>query len=668
MISKSTALLFENDEEKLSPENELVNELEEEISQRRIDETGAEREQFAEESAKKLFEQALEFSDGQWKVKEGYEDIAIHAITLPTLTRINTLGHAEGNKLLNGLRAQIKGNCRVFHTLGADFLAISKGEIDMPQETIGDPIQGIPQLIATRTIPLTDLLDKAQADMLPPGEKGETRIAKREFARALFIETSRQREEEKLLKNIQDFKERFESAPREAKEHYEAFLRYQFEGVAEGIDTSNANWILENDDQNLVQICEKAAANRSIGPVAERRWEKKIQKDLKIVGKEIDEDERLGFMEKEPAYRTAIRRYVENVEKYLENPTETKFPIEELNGMLAQLGKEGRKIENPEDPKVSIKLANTILNRYALEFDKMTGFKGKTRFQEDIDEAVKSGKKPNLGIIDLGYLKYFNYLGNRELGDHAIKKSGWIIEQAAAGLEDIEIYRIGGDEFAIKAKDPTQLETMQKRIDWVIQLEQGNIPSDGKTHEYYETQKLEFNWGTCTPELAEKIYEEVENEYSNGEDLTPEERQRRLAELMVLIADLNLESNKTIIRFRTVTRKLLKEVDPGNPRSKEVFRKFLAFSGKALRGFYDVNGVEQLKQQMLDIAVEDDSPSIWEEALKDLVLDTTDRSAEEDIQLWVNALNKVKEEDYEYGNGYSQQLVNRVRQAIRANR
>ncbi|NMB70364.1 diguanylate cyclase, partial [candidate division WWE3 bacterium] len=101
-----------------------------------------------------------------------------------------------------------------------------------------------------------------------------------------------------------------------------------------------------------------------------------------------------------------------------------------------------------------LQTTRTGADRLKLERDFLTGLKNKEVFENDLYELLKIGDA-DVGLVslDMGFLQYFNNIGERQLGDLAISKAGYILEKVVNDLRDrgisAEAYRVGGDEFTL---------------------------------------------------------------------------------------------------------------------------------------------------------------------------------------------------------------------------
>jgi diguanylate cyclase (GGDEF)-like protein len=123
---------------------------------------------------------------------------------------------------------------------------------------------------------------------------------------------------------------------------------------------------------------------------------------------------------------------------------------------LERLGEQARfedwefELVNLFSGHVSIALANAVAHQ-AVEHramtDALTGLKNQGTFAEHLARAVSRGTAFSLLIMDLDDFKGFNDRDGHEAGNRLLQSIARAIR--AAGRETDEVYRYGGDEFAL---------------------------------------------------------------------------------------------------------------------------------------------------------------------------------------------------------------------------
>ena len=111
--------------------------------------------------------------------------------------------------------------------------------------------------------------------------------------------------------------------------------------------------------------------------------------------------------------------------------------------------------------------------------DPLTGIMNRAAFEHDIMQGNrKQWKKTSIVMLDLNNLKYFNDVYGHEKGDQYIVMSSKIIKEAYTGWGNV--YRIGGDEFCIIAKDLSLEKFMEIRS-----AVENQIESIGEMSKYF---------------------------------------------------------------------------------------------------------------------------------------------------------------------------------------
>jgi diguanylate cyclase (GGDEF)-like protein len=99
---------------------------------------------------------------------------------------------------------------------------------------------------------------------------------------------------------------------------------------------------------------------------------------------------------------------------------------------------------------VSIALQNALAHRAVTlraQMDSMTGLKNQGTFEDELVDAIDLGDEVALLMIDLDDFKGFNDRHGHEAGNALLRSLAAALRQACR--EDDQIYRYGGDEFAV---------------------------------------------------------------------------------------------------------------------------------------------------------------------------------------------------------------------------
>jgi GGDEF domain-containing protein len=215
------------------------------------------------------------------------------------------------------------------------------------------------------------------------------------------------------------------------------------------------------------------------------------------------------------------------------------------------------------------------------------------RTQEALKEA---GRETSVVFVDMGFLKYFDQKGGRDVGDAALKVAADVLEQALteAGVEG-EAYRYGGDEFTIRI-DGGQAEA-EKVASAVQRLkaERGRINRGKRSSDEYAPTELSFNYGICNRSLMEKVFADLKEVgyYDEGVLEGAERTANAQAELMTVIADKSLEEQKARDRFALLVEKLRDPAYGSDATRRSQVDSLVSFSAKGI--FSEQGGAEFLK-------------------------------------------------------------------------
>jgi len=270
-------------------------------------------------------------------------------------------------------------------------------------------------------------------------------------------------------------------------------------------------------------------------------------------------------------------------------PKQTSGQIKLAKAQEKEDAAEKAHLEKPEDKQLEhernmARLENRLVKARR---DQGTGLQERGVYYNDLKESLKSDKDASIVFVDMGFLKYFDQAGGREVGDSALKLAADLMEQAVDKAElDATVYRYGGDEYTVRinggqdevARFNAELHKLTKNA--------GAVPAGKAGHErgYYPTP-LEFNYGaTDTARLDEAMSMLEEAGYlEEGERDNLDLR----ADIMTTIADKMIETQKAVKRFGLLLKQLDDDrywSDEGDEDYKKHCDKLIEFSDKGIFG------------------------------------------------------------------------------------
>jgi len=212
-----------------------------------------------------------------------------------------------------------------------------------------------------------------------------------------------------------------------------------------------------------------------------------------------------------------------------------------------------------------------------------TGLLDRGSCYERLESAFENGEGKSLVFIDMGFLKYFDKAGGRDVGNNALRLAASLMERASvkSGIK-AEAFRYGGDEFTIvidggERDVDTYVETLSQLRD-----EAGAVPQGvqgGK--EGYVPTKLSFNYGTADTAVAERAYADLVARGLIIEDGAS--AANRKAEILTLIADKAIEEQKAVERMELLATKMKAAKDAGDTLGMAHAEALLKYSAKAIR-------------------------------------------------------------------------------------
>lgn len=626
------------------------------------DVTGAAKGEKFGQDLRRVFDQ---LSDEQGKVDgRQAEKYQILQINMGELDRLNKIGgHDLGDKTLaataekvyevvqravmDRLKAQgvdllkesVDDYFEVYRTAGNDFSALLKGLdavtaqeiLRIFQDEMGGkmPLESQPQ---DPGVPLavTHLNLKSVADFWPEAKQTADSGTNHE---RLFVSVAM--EQSQILNDIEKNRTRVarilevgeSMSPEEAKKFYDEFLK---KSLGRLFDGSPSGSVLEYDDflhslqenggEYLVPSIEAALAS-----FRERSQEKKDFSN-KLTEFVIEKKKQEGALPLD-AKQLAGARYpddeigrelaeVKPEEDFLDEYEPTKGEL-----VLQKLKIEKKRLESmlqgdPENNLLSarLKMAEAELNHQAVRRDGATGLYGRGMFYKNIEGSLDEGRPASVIAIDMAFLKYFDKEGGRGTGNTAIKVATRILDRVISQLPETlkaEVYRVGGDEFSISLQ--TNDQEIIRRVQQEI-AEAGReavVPATDKARtSKYRPESLLFNFGSFSALDTASFRQQMSE--AGFVFKHPEKTAlgtKEVSDLLVKIADRQVEIEKAIQRFMFLAVRRLEEADGQGRGNLEVLQDY---SMKAIGGEKGIKQVDAWVERMQSKIEEGGSPDLAE--------------------------------------------------------
>jgi GGDEF domain-containing protein len=237
--------------------------------------------------------------------------------------------------------------------------------------------------------------------------------------------------------------------------------------------------------------------------------------------------------------------------------------------------------------------------------DGLTGLLERGSHYEDLEKDIAVGKDTALVFVDMGYLKYFDQKGGRDVGNGAVRLAASILERAieAAGVKG-EAYRYGGDEFTIRLEGGEQAAEKVMLEIGRLREEAGAVPDGPKSKPEYRPMPLVFNAGYCDRGMMEEVYGEMEKADALPDRVRSDDaaRDNQKAEIMAKVADAGIEADKAVSRFSQLVFELRSPEYFDDPLRRSQVDSLIDFSSKAVYG--ELGGVDFLKVLAHDRSVD----------------------------------------------------------------
>jgi len=605
-----------------------------EIARRRIelfdaqhDNTGSWKgEYFGRDMGDDLRERGFELdADGVLPVNEEDKQTHYMLVNMGELDRVNALGdHASGDRALeettNGIRLRLgkvldESQYEVYRYAGNDFsVRLKKVDREMAEQLTRALCGSVDITKALNTqdhAPIEASL-ASQSDMvdiinkLAPNEREALISDERPEGVAITVMKEllqQQNDRQKIESRMRRMQEIIEKEPDKASDFYDKYQKKILgELFREGNEkTPDFKTFLTRFTATNSEARSRLAMEEARRQHAGRR---ESQQGINLALLELAAKEKLEGLELKDVKPRIIIPLEAQQEKRFEPPKPTRgfVLIEEKRAIYEKLKQAGAEPEDTELAQLDYEIERA--NR-----DRMTGLAERGRMFHALESGLEQGKTISSIYIDMAFLKYFDKEGNGETGNVAIKKAAELLDGIAADASkkgiQVEVYRVGGDEFAFSVigGDAEAVSDVLEMIrDRELNAPAISLQGDKALGDYYK-QKLHINFGTFGPmnQIDIKEYLKKNNIPIDAEPGSPEER-NKIAEYAIRIADKQLEIQKGENRIRLLIEKIN---DAKNKKiSEDEYHQLLKYSQKAIFGKAGEEFIDQLANNPEDITNE----------------------------------------------------------------
>ncbi len=514
---------------------------------------------------------------GMYHLAEGQEDRRLMFVDMLELARLNKEGggHEAGDAALEAAVEAIKETVQIrrgdkvespkpfrfdiFRSGGNQFMlsfdGISAEEFDAiaddlagrtvgVEEKIGRKVEAAPLVVSKMEfkdlIEDLNVMQSVTGDLFKPGAD-----AARELMAALLKGAEWRGDVGKFVKYAERLAEKFGSSEDEAKTYFNEYVKKYFAGTRfETLEGAKA--LIEGGEldkavreEALSYVREKFDKDRMLGDaeldhldkgmrgvvMAERakaRWRGSKTGEYPIVSEQMDTEQR----------PTPGETILQDKKKALA-AAEAAFRAAGKQHGLGSVEEEARRL--------AVDNAKLDLDIEAARRNLGTGLLERGEYYKDLEAALEEGRGVTAVFADMGFLKYFDEDGGKDVGDRALLTAARLMERALdeTGLKG-EVYRYGGDEFTVLL-DGTKAdaEKFRRKLS-EIKKESGVIPPGRKSKPSYVATELQFNIGVA--------------DRADLDDITAASGRRgaslnKQAEIMTKTADVAVEYGKAIDRI-----------------------------------------------------------------------------------------------------------------------
>lgn len=549
--------------------------------------------------------------DGRLNPAEHLANRRVVFVDMLELDRFNKEGggHDAGDEGLNatasliGEVAQKFGAYEVFRSGGNQFMLELEDvddesyekllkELEEQQPSIGKGIEPAPLVVhGVDFRNVVEDVDRLQAELGTREKLATPEELSREVMEVLLRSAEWGSEVKKFVSRAERVKEKLENDPGAAEEFYNNYIKKTFQ------ETSLSSF------EDFRKLIESGEFDETVRDEAFSQARKRFELDRKeeastyaamdsMVRKKIVAARKEAHQAKEekPAEGQA------GAEKLAEIPAETRG--QKILRERAESAKEAKTAFRKEPSPMHEELSVQKELEYQLEASRRDGGTGLLErgvYYQKMEEAFAEGKEVATVFIDMGFLKYFDKQGGRDVGNDALKLGGSLMEEAIerSGV-DAEAFRYGGDEFTIMIHgDSSEAAKILQQLA-ILNEQAGKVSPGEKSKSDYVATELQFNYSVADSKMMDQIIADAGIGEMNNNKKT---------ELLTKIADVGVEHLKATSRFEYLIGQMTDEafhentlgLEPegeSNDHTKQVESK-IAFSNKAL--FSELGGETALR-------------------------------------------------------------------------
>lgn len=487
-------------------------------------------------------------ADGHYEAVGSTKNRRIIFVDMLELDRLNKEGgsHDVGDDGLNAASEEIRGlaakygDSEIFRSGGNQFMVDMKNLSDEEYDKLLEEMSSVrvtakeglePAPLVANGVNFRDAMEDLKLLESTVGEL-DSHEAAREVTGLLMRSAEWGSEIKKLTKRADRVREILEKDPAKAKDFFENYVKKSFQETP------------YNSIDDFKQLIEDGTFDEKMRELAFDQAHQRFEVDRK------NEDVTRVEMHKTVRKRIVWERADANLgggfspekgEGIAEIPEETRGEaiINERSRALKAAQEEQEKTPSSINEEM-VKRRELELHLEKARRDGGTGLLERGVYYEDLESNIEKGEPTTAVFVDMGFLKYFDKQGGRDVGNNGIRLAASLMEEALldAGVEG-EAYRYGGDEFTIRVKGGEQeakkflksLETLNEKA--------GAVPAGEKSKDDYVPTGLQFSHGMADVEAMNQLAEKIPDQLSVN----------KKAELLTRIADTGVQYLKAADRF-----------------------------------------------------------------------------------------------------------------------